>query len=204
MSPLRLFGIAAVDGDGGASLAPGTMTIAVRDLGAIVAEGEFDREAAVEVTALDEHREIVDAAFQERAVLPAPPGTVFRTREGLVSWLELHYAALHEGLVFVEGRAVARLHFRTAAVDPEEEADAATAATEAFRSLRRHAVAAVPIKTTQQDPPVALSAAFLVARDRWDEFTEAIREETRRRPDLDVTMSGPWPPYDFVRMQLGG
>lgn len=204
MSPLRLYGIAAVDGEAGASLAPGTTTITVRDLGAIVAEAEVARDASIGTSALDEHREILDAAFQHRAVLPAPPGTVFRTRDGLVSWLELHYAALHEGLVFVEGRAVARLHFRTAVTDPEEETDAASGASDAFRSLRRHAVAAVPIKVPPQDPPIALSAAFLVARDRWEPFMEAIREEARRRPELEITMSGPWPPYDFVRMQLGG
>ena len=42
-------------------------------------------------------------------MLPAPPGTVFRTRENLARWLELHYFTLTQAIGMVEGHGEARL-----------------------------------------------------------------------------------------------
>jgi hypothetical protein len=58
---------------------------------------------------------VLDALFAERTVLPAPPGTVFRGRDALAEWLELHYFTLVEALNFVDGRAVARVTARPVA-----------------------------------------------------------------------------------------
>jgi len=30
-----------------------------------------------------------------------------------------------------------------------------------------------------------------------------VREERLRLPELAIEQSGPWPPYDFVRLQFG-
>jgi hypothetical protein len=49
-----------------------------------------------------------------------------------------------------------------------------------------------------------VSASFLVERSRWREFAEAVATEARRATPLDVAMTGPWPPYDFVRLHFGG
>jgi hypothetical protein len=31
-----------------------------------------------------------------------------------------------------------------------------------------------------------------------------VKEEAKRLPGLRIDVTGPWPPYDFVRMQFGG
>jgi hypothetical protein len=31
-----------------------------------------------------------------------------------------------------------------------------------------------------------------------------VSKEAQRQGSLDFTVTGPWPPYDFVRMQFGG
>jgi hypothetical protein len=40
--------------------------------------------------------------------------------------------------------------------------------------------------------------------ERWGLFTELVAKEDQRHTDLDFQVTGPWPPYDFVRMEFGG
>jgi hypothetical protein len=54
------------------------------------------------------------------------------------------------------------------------------------------------------DPSELLSGAFLVEEDRWQAFVDAVGEEEARQGVLHLEMTGPWPPFDFVRMQFGG
>jgi hypothetical protein len=140
----------------------------------------------------------------------------FRSRETLLHWLSLHYVALAEALAFVEGRQVARVHVaRPAPVggepdpdpDPgvraEAEHDLEASASEVFRALRRCAVALISVKPVGEEALPSTGASFLVERDRWAAFAAAVDEERQRFPDLTLDWTGPWPPYDFVRMQFG-
>jgi hypothetical protein len=213
---LRLYAISLADahpqptdGDGGSGAAAvpvGVRAIEFRDLSAIVSEtGTFALEdmTAAEV---DVHRQVVDAAFRQGTVLPAPAGVVFRTPDILKRWMELHYVSLNGALQFVEDRAVARVHIvRSDGRDDDLEAgsDLAAAATEAFRALRRRSVAAVPLRL-EEVTGLMLSASFLVERDLWKEFLTAVDEQHDAHHLLRFDVTGPWAPYDFVQMQFGG
>lgn len=186
--------------DSGVSLVP------FRDLCAVVSH---QRSFALEETSpatIEEHRRIVDRIFQQATVLPAPVGVVFRTPDVLKRWMELHYVSLSGGLEFVEDRAAARVHIVRADGDADEReagSDLAAAATEAFRALRRHAVAAVPLRL-EHLTGLVLSASFLVERDLWKEFLRAVEDQHEAHHLLRFDVTGPWAPYDFVRMQFGG
>ncbi|WP_242903580.1 GvpL/GvpF family gas vesicle protein [Actinomadura terrae] len=43
-----------------------------------------------------------------------------------------------------------------------------------------------------------LNAAYLLDDDRVEEFRAAVRAAGERVPDLDVEVTGPWPPYSFI------
>jgi gas vesicle protein GvpL/GvpF len=45
---------------------------------------------------------------------------------------------------------------------------------------------------------MVLNDAYLVAEDRVDAFTTAVRDAARQQPDLAVELTGPWPPYSFA------
>jgi hypothetical protein len=45
---------------------------------------------------------------------------------------------------------------------------------------------------------LAVRAAFLIEPTRFEDCQLTIDEVRRRRPDLRVLLSGPWPPYSFV------
>src|SRR5204863_9492701 len=69
-------------------------------------------------------------------------------------------------------------------------------------SLRRHAVSSVPLRT-EEVTGIVLSAAYLVERELWQEFSDAVEDEKDRHQLIHIELSGPWPPYDFAKMQFG-
>jgi len=183
-----------------------TTLIPFRDLCAVVSEQKNFTLDEASTAEIERHRSVVDAIFRRATVLPAPVGVVFRTQDVLKRWMELHYVALSDALDFVEDRVVARVHVVRAdgkAEDLEAGSDLAAAAAESIRGLRRRSVASVPLRL-EQVTGLVLSAAFLVERELWKDFLTAAEEmhDAHRLLRFDVT--GPWAPYDFVRMQFGG
>lgn len=233
---LRLYGVVslaapgalAVDGAASSARArlhtpplgtPAAEVVRVRDLGAVVAAARYAPEGLT-AELVRGYRAVVESVFADRAVLPAPPGAVFRSRAALTAWMELHAGALAEGLRFVEDRAEARV----TAVGPP------VAALEAFTALRREAAAMLVLRdeSEHEAPPGATSAqatveapeapaapvvdagavdaescaAFLVDRGRWSVFTDAVAREAGHRLGLRLACAGPWPPYSFVRLDF--
>lgn len=186
-------------------LPPTVSLIPFRDLCAVVSEqkafvlDERGPEAVVE------QRTVVDAVFQNGPVLPAPVGVVFRAPDVLKRWMELHYVSLSDALEFVEDRAGARVHIQRAdgkADELETGSDLAAAATEALRALRRRSVASLPLRL-EEVTGLTLSAAFLVDKDSWKDFVSGVDEQRDVHHRLRFDVTGPWAPYDFVRMQFG-
>jgi hypothetical protein len=187
-------------------LPDGASQVVFRDLAAIVTEREkFALEENDEV-ALGAHRAIVDAIFRRQVLVPTPPGVVFRTEHVLTRWMELHYVALNDAIGFVADRMAMRVHIERAGAIREDDLDAgsdlAESAGSVFRDLRRRAVASVPLNL-EKVTGISLSGAFLVERELFREFERAISEAGAEHPRLSIKVTGPWAPYDFVRMQFG-
>ena len=193
---LQLFGIISLDVAGTASPVRGATVVAFRDLGALVSDSPYAAPPA-NTQHVTQYRTIVEGAFARQTIVPAPFGSVFRNRDSLMRWLELHYFTLVEAVTFVADRAMARV---TVSYGDEPENTTAmaidadlldTASDETFRVLRRH------------EAGPAARASFLIERERWDAFADIVREEQKRLREMELECSGPWPPYDFVRMQFG-
>jgi hypothetical protein len=205
---LQLYGIISLDVSGDASPVRGVKVVSFRDLGALVADASYTAPAPTPPH-IDEYRRVVEGAFVRQTIVPAPFGAIFRGRDALVRWLELHYFTLIEAVTFVADRAMARVSV-SYGDEPENttamsiDADLLdTAADESFRVLRRHAVASLVMNNHSGQAGPAARASFLIERERWDVFSEVVREEQKRLREMHVECTGPWPPYDFVRMQFG-
>jgi hypothetical protein len=204
---LLLCGVMSHDG-GPAPRLDNAGLISYRDLDAIVRTTTFTRPEPDHVS-LAAYRVVVQAAFETRAVVPAPFGTVFRNRDALMRWLELHYFTLADALRFVHDRQAARVRItpgKTAGWDTREMrvrvADLEVTAFDSFRVLRRESVAFVPVEV--EGRRTEAEGAFLVERERWTAFSTLVKEEQKRLPDLRIEQTGPWPAYDFVRLELTG
>lgn len=210
---LRLYGVAAVESTAVASLAEGTSIVPFRMLGAVVAPGRYTR-SSLDEAEMGDYTRVLEEVQANTSVLPAPPGTVFRTRESLARWLELHYFTLTQAMGVVEGHAEARVVVtKSPSVDPpdstadesrENAKQLASVASDSLRALRGQAAATISLPVANDDTTVVAHASFLVDMERWGLFTELVAKEDQRHTDLDFTLSGPWPPYDFVRMEFSG
>ena len=167
--------------------------IRYRDIEALV------RPAMYELPPLDDvhvqaHQRAVERAMRRGTVLPAPYGIVFRGRRQLIRLLQDQYLVFDEGLSFLDGHWELRLHVVAAAESRQELRDIAA---QVYTELRRFARAAVPFPAEEKR---LLSAGFLVERASWLEFMERAEEMGSAHPELAFDITGPWPPYDFVRI----
>jgi hypothetical protein len=179
--------VATVDGED-------VMRIRYRDLEAIVRPVPYEIPPHTPEL-LEAHQRVVENAMRRSTILPAPFGVIFRGRRQLIRVLQEQYLVLDEGLSFVDGHWELRLHVTPTA--PGEPADELSdLAMECYSELRRHARAAVPL---QREGKRILTAAFLVDRSTWIEFVERADDLGSTHRELAFDVTGPWPPYDFVR-----
>jgi len=213
VSALRLFGVAAHDSSLHNSLAEGTSLVPFRSLAAVVAPSRYNR-VVLDEKEMHEYRRVLEEVQGTTAILPAPPGTVFRSRDNLLRWLELHYFTLTQTMGAIEGHGQARLTItKTVGIDPsnatsgeakESSKQLIATAAQSMRVLRGQAAATVSLPVDEEETSIIAQASFLVDLERWAGFADMVEKEDQRQTAIDFHLSGPWPPYDFVRMQFGG
>ena len=206
LSGLRLYGVAAVESGQISSLAEGTTLVHYRAVAAVVEPSSYSA-VALENGEMTRYLHVLEEVHSHATILPAPPGTVFQSQPTLTRWLELHYFTLTEALSVIEGHAAARVSITTRGSQDEAESHKSFAAlaAESLRSLRSQAAATVTLPRAEGDDEdgVVARASFLVDSERWTNFQDVVSKESNRHPALDFRVTGPWPPYDFVRMQFG-
>ena len=202
-----MYGVAAVESGHTSSLAEGTVLTHYRALAAIVEPSPYTT-VSLDDDEMQKYLRVLEEAYSHSTVLPAPPGTVFQSQSTLTRWLELHYFTLTEALSVIEGHAAARVSVtkRGNHEDGDAQKSFAALAADSLRLLRNQAAATVTLPKADGDDEdgVVARASFLVDSQRWDTFNDTVSKEAERHPTLDFRVTGPWPPYDFVRMQFGG
>lgn len=201
---LRLYGVAAVESGQATSLAEGTTLVHYRTLAAVVEPTAYSV-STLEDDEMSKYLTVLEEAHSHSAILPAPPGTVFQSQSTLTRWLELHYSTLTEALSVVDGHTAARVSVTTRGRQEEDAMkNLAGLAAESLRVLRGHAAATVTLPNADGDEEddVVARASFLIDTQRWQGFRDAVSKEAERQTSLDFQVTGPWPPYDFVRMQF--
>jgi gas vesicle protein GvpL/GvpF len=187
------------------SLAEGTTLVHYRALAAIVEPSAYTV-SKLEDQEMSKYLAVLEEAQVHSAVLPAPPGTIFQSQPTLTRWLELHYFTLTEALSVIEGHAAARVSVTSLGKHQEDSRKSfAALAAESLRLLRSQAAATVTLPRAEGDEEegVLARASFLVDTQRWEAFKDTVSKEAQRQESLDFQVTGPWPPYDFVRMQFG-
>lgn len=196
-SAFYLFGVLRAGGRRGVRLidSPADLVrIRFRDLEALA------RPAAFSVVRLDDdslqaHQRAVETAMRASTILPMPFGIVFRGRRALIGFLQDQYLTLDEGLSFLDGYWELRLHLNVEHGERTPELN--DMATHIYSELRRGARAALPLRHQGGD---LYGAAFLVEREGWIRFVERADDLVHTHADLGFDVTGPWPPYDFVRL----
>ncbi len=165
-----------------------------RDLEALVRPAPYET-PEVGKDQLQAHQRMVEGAMRRDTILPAPFGIVFRSRRHVIRFLEDQYIVLDEALAFLDGHWELRLH--VSATEEDDAPELHELAVHLYSELRRFARAAVPLSQGG-----LLDAAFLVDRTAWIEFVERADDMSASHPELAFDVTGPWPPYDFVKMNV--
>lgn len=208
----RLYGVAAYESGAHEPFAEGTSLIPFRAVAAVVAPCRYAR-VVIDEAEMNEYTRILEEVQGSAAVLPAPPGTVFRSRDHLARWLELHYFTLTQAMGSIEGHSQARLTIvKSTGVDPKDATPGEARenakqlqgmAAQSMRVLRGQAAATINLTVPDEETSLIARASFLVETERWGVFSELAAKEDERHTSLDFHLTGPWPAYDFVQMQFG-
>jgi hypothetical protein len=170
------------------------LSVRYRDLEALVRPAPYEM-PDLNTDNVAAHQRAVESISRRGTILPAPFGIVFSGRRAIIRVLQEQYLMMDEALSFLDGQCEVRAHF--SASDGREADDALIAlATQVYSELRRLARAAIPSPT---DGKRVFTAAFLVERSAWVEFIARAEDTVAAHPELAVDVTGPWPPYDFVR-----
>ena len=171
--------------------------------------------------ALWQHEAVAEALMRDRAVLPVRFGVAFSGEPALRDSLSRRHPELGEALDRVRGRVEIGLRVRweppPAAEHPAAEDGAGRAYLQARLEARRRgeeladaihgplARAAVASRhTVLETPRLLLGAAYLVEADGVAAFRAQVDELAAEHPDLGFACTGPWPAYNFSRIELGG
>jgi hypothetical protein len=149
---------------------------------------------------LREHSAAVERAMRRGTIVPAPYGIVFRGRQQVIDFLDDQHVALEEALSFLDGAFEMRLHIQPSGRRPDvSEGVLADQAASFYTALRRRSRAAFTLHATGRR---VLSGAFLVSRADWVSFVEYADQLDADHPEFLFDLTGPWPPYDFVKMSF--
>jgi hypothetical protein len=82
----------------------------------------------------------------------------------------------------------------------ERKQRAAAQAESAYQKLSKYGPDSLRMPQEEGVGPVVLDAAFLVSLSQEKRFQKEIQQLTSELREYDVTLSGPWPPYNFVKV----
>ena len=220
MAGLYVYGIiGATDkkdfGEGGLGHTGRVYTIRSKDIAAVVSDS-----APVEYDMTEEnamaHYGIVKRVFEEHTILPMAFSQVFKNEEVLLSLLKASYEVLKDALktlhhkVEIEVRVLAPVPLpreavvvrpREALFNRETKDDFVKDCTSNFRA----ALGKFCVSSTQEKPfgkRMVLNDAFLVEKDKVDQFLVALDEVDAKYKSLTTRVSEPLPPYNSFRIDL--
>jgi|KBSMisStaDraftv2_1062788.scaffolds.fasta_scaffold81824_3 hypothetical protein len=143
------------------------------------------------------HERVNRAVLADRTVIPMAFGTQCRSREDVAQVLRSGYDAFSEALEQMNGK----LEF---GLQGYRHGDTAAGTDRAVPEILRQLgdVSLASRLNAPFGPGMVMNAAFLVQRSGEAGFDHGVREISQRYPDLMFKRSGPWPPYNFVRIRL--
>jgi hypothetical protein len=183
--------------------APPLRAVACGELTAICAPA-VEESAGAE--ALWRHEELVESLMETRTLLPVRFGTLLADDDAVAHAVGQRGGQLAGRLELVRGAVELALRVDDRGTVTPIRSDAATGTEYMQRQAGRvrsgqliHAELATLARDTATLPgPELVRAAYLVERDKVDDFVARVRKLQDANPELVLVCTGPWPPYSFA------
>jgi Gas vesicle synthesis protein GvpL/GvpF len=160
------------------------------------------------------HERVLEAIMERGPVLPLRFGTQLASEDELAAVLTERREGLLRALERVRGRVEIGLRVLNAAAERGTRHDGEPSGRDFLLGwVREHRDAERPARELHAPlaalagearlqerpaPPAMLVASYLVDEARVEPFRARVGELAGLRSDLDVVVTGPWPPYTFA------
>jgi Gas vesicle synthesis protein GvpL/GvpF len=185
--------------------------VAEGELVAVVSERStrhLDQESAI----LWEYERTVETLMRQHPILPARFGSVFDAEDDVRSMMRERSAELRAAVARVRDAAELGLRASWSSLPEGGKSDESGTAY-MHRRLAQHRraehvarvlepldrLARASHHRLQPDAATAFAGAYLIERDRLEEFTQLVRDLDQRLEDIGLLLTGPWPPYSFAQ-----
>jgi hypothetical protein len=170
-----------------------------KDFSPIISEAPM-REYAVDEADVEVHTKVVHEVMKDHDVLPVAYGMIFKNKKLLTVAMSAGYEAMKKGYGVVSGNV--ELGIKVFQPKEVEFNDAASCRSEFLEALKAAAFDTKELKLFSER--LIFNAAFLVERQKVEEFSALVGDLSAKYDALKTQYSGPWPPYNFVDIHILG
>lgn len=176
-------------------------TIPYKDISAVVSDTPLTEYQPTEEN-IKIHNEIVNLVMKEHSVIPMAFGMVFKDKEVLLSVLEKSYDAIKKSLELFDNKVElgVKIVLNKELMELLEGEMKSKFASYIFESLKKGAAESVNGKLFSER--LLLNASFLVEKNKVEEFSKEV-DKVKGMLAPKVQYTGPWPPYNFVKINIG-
>jgi hypothetical protein len=167
------------------------------DIAAVVSNAPF-KEYVLTEDNVRTHNQLITLVMEEHPVVPMAFGMAFKNEEVLKGFLERMRGDLKKALWEVEGK----VELGVKVIKPkgaEFDEDAFASEIKALREL-----AAKSKLGKRFSKRLVLNAFYLVAKEKVEAFLGAANALEEKFKQLRVQCTGPWPPFNFATIKVGG
>lgn len=161
------------------------------------------------------HRRVEEQVMKEHSVLPVAYGMVFKNKKLLLFAMSAGYKAMKKAMNEVDNRVElgvkvflpkeasqfdepvkkGLISLGSSKLDGKEKCK-----TDFLEALKKKAVQSKELKLFSDR--LVLNASFLVDRNAIEDFSGEVEQLGNKYANLKIQYSGPWPPYNFVDIQI--
>lgn len=173
-------------------------TLEYRDFAPVVSNAPVKKYEVSEED-VELHRKVVERVMKEHTVLPVAYGMVFKNKKLLLIAMSAGYKAMKKSMKEIDNR----VELGVKVLLPKEASQwngKEKCRSDFLEALQKKAVQSKELKLFSER--LVLNASFLVDRDKIDDFSDEVELLGNGYTNLKTQYSGPWPPYNFVDIQI--
>lgn len=176
-------------------------TLSYNDFAPVVSSSKM-KEYGVDEVDIKVHKKVVEEVMREHSVLPVAYGMVFKNNKLLSVAMKTGHRAMKKAMDSVDGKVELGVKVLMPQSSKELNGKIEEFRSEIMGCLGEIAADSRSLKLFSDR--LLLNTSFLVDSERLDEFSDIVGRLAGDYGTLKVQYSGPWPPYNFVDIQILG
>ena len=176
-------------------------TLDYNDFAPVVSSSKM-KEYGVDEEDIKVHKTVVEHVMREYSVLPVAYGMVFKNNKLLGVAMKTGHRAMKKAMDSVDGKVELGVKVLLPQNSKDLNGNIEECRSEIMRCIGDIAADLKSLKLFSDR--LLLNTSFLVDASKLDEFSDCVGRLAGDYSSMKVQYSGPWPPYNFVDIQILG